>query len=116
MQPTEMSVTNIEADRKEDRIMILKILYQDKGEGENVSYDRWDYYDNIRSASNYYDRVTEQTVAHCFFNDGTASVFAIPVVAYLMSDDGKTIERLYRKKDPKECAAELERLMASAKH
>lgn len=99
--------------------MILKILHQDKVEGENVAYDRWDYYDNIRSASNYYDRMAKETVVHCCFNDGTSSVFAVPVVAYLMSDAGKTIERIaaaYREKDSKECVAELERLMAAAKH
>ena len=75
--------------------MILKTLDFRKGKEANVLYDEWNYFDNIVSASNYFDEGTGMTVVRCSFRDGNTVTIAIPHEAYLMSDTGKTIERIY---------------------
>lgn len=78
--------------------MILKILdYRPGRVKDGVHYDvyeEWNYFDNIVSASNYYDETTKMTVVRCKFRDESMVTFAIPNVAYLMSDTGKTIEKI----------------------
>lgn len=70
--------------------MILKTLTHDHGES-----DVWNYYDNIESASAYYDENIEEAVVSVRFNDTDAYVvIAITEVAYLCNDEGKTIEKL----------------------
>lgn len=75
--------------------MILKTLDFRKGENENVLHDEWNYFDNIVSASNYFDEGSGMTVVGCKFRDGNMVTIAIPYEAYLMSDNGKTIDRIY---------------------
>lgn len=82
-------------DRKEKESMILKTLDLRKGKEANVLYDEWNYFDNIVSASNYFDEGCGMTVVRCSFRDGNNVTIAIPHEAYLMSDNGKTIERIY---------------------
>ena len=74
--------------------MILKTLDLRQGKEENVLYDEWNYYDNIVSASNYFDEGCGMTVVACKFREGNLVTIAIPYEAYLMSDNGKTIERI----------------------
>lgn len=70
--------------------MILKTLTHDRGES-----DVWNYYDNVESASVYYDENIEETVISVRFKNTDADVvIAITEVAYLCNDDGKTIEKL----------------------
>ena len=70
--------------------MILKTLTHDHGES-----DVWNYYDNIESASAYYDENIEEAVVSVRFNDTDADVvIAITEVAYLCNYEGKTIEKL----------------------
>lgn len=75
--------------------MILKTLTTRKGKEANVVFDEWNYFDNIESASHYYDEETRMTVVRCKFRDGNMVTFGIDNVAYLMSDTGKTIERIW---------------------
>ena len=75
--------------------MILKMRTQREGKEANVLYDEWNYFDNIESASNYYDEGSGNSVVRCGFRDGSVVTFSILDVAYLMSDAGKTIEKLY---------------------
>ena len=74
--------------------MILKTLDYRKSKHDNVVYDEWNYFDNIVNASNYFDEDTKMTAVRCTFRDGNIITFAIPNVAYLMSDTGKTIEKI----------------------
>ena len=74
--------------------MILKILDYRQGKEQNNVFEEWNYFDNIVSASNYFDEETKMTVVRCRFRDDTLVTFAIPNVAYLMSDTGKTIEKI----------------------
>lgn len=75
--------------------MILKILDYKKSKEESALCDVWNYFDNITSASNYFDEDCGETVVRCTFRDGNTVSFSIPYEAYLMSDSGKTIERIY---------------------
>lgn len=74
--------------------MILKMLDYRQGKEQNSAYEEWNYFDNIVSASNYYDEDVKMTVVRCNFRDGNCVTFSIPNVAYLMSDNGKTIEKI----------------------
>ena len=75
--------------------MILKIKDYMKSENQNVLLDVWNYFDNITSTSNFYHEGSKETVVRCTFKDGNTITFDILYEAYLMSDTGKTIERIY---------------------
>lgn len=73
--------------------MILKVLdYQQDEDG--VIYDEWNYFDNIENASSYYDKGAGLPVVRCKFRDANVVTIAIPNVGYLMSDTGKTIDKI----------------------
>lgn len=74
--------------------MILKMLNYRQGKEENVVYDEWTFFDNIESASEYYDEGSETCVVRCKFKDGNIVTFSIYNVAYIMSDTGKTIDKI----------------------
>lgn len=74
--------------------MILKTLDYRKSENHSGVYAEWNYFDNITNASNYFDESSKMTVVRCTFRDGNIITFGIPNVAYLMSDTGKTIEKI----------------------
>lgn len=74
--------------------MILKMLVYRENEAKNAVYEEWNYLDNIVSASSYYDEDVKSTVVRCRFQDGNFITIDIPNVAYLMSDTGKTIEKI----------------------
>lgn len=74
--------------------MILKIKDYMKSDNQNVLLDVWNYFDNITSASNFYHEGSKETVVRCTFRDGNTITFDILYEAYLMSDTGKTIERI----------------------
>lgn len=74
--------------------MILKVLDYRQGKQQNDVYEEWNYFDNIESASHFFDEGSRMTVVRCRFKGGNMVSFAIPNVAYLMSDNGKTIEKI----------------------
>ena len=74
--------------------MILKTLDYRKHKHDSGAYEEWNYFDNIVNASTYFDEDIKMTVVRCTFRDGNVITFAIPNVAYLMSDTGKTIEKI----------------------
>ena len=74
--------------------MILKVLDYRKGKEQSCEFEEWNYFDNIVSASNYYDEEVRMAVVRCRFLDGSTVTISIPNVAYLMSDSGKTIDRI----------------------
>ena len=65
-----------------------------QGKNQNDVYEEWNFFDNIVSASNYYDEEIKLPVVRCRFRDDNIVTFAIPNVAYLMSDTGKTIDKI----------------------
>lgn len=71
--------------------MILKTLTHDHGES-----DCWNWYDNIESASAYYNEESDVTCVELKFKGLTELItLAISGPAYLCNDDGQTIEKLY---------------------
>jgi hypothetical protein len=74
--------------------MILKTLDYRKHKHDSGAYEEWNYFDNIVNASTYFHEGTKMTVVRCTFRDGNVITFDIPNVAYLMSDTGKTIEKI----------------------
>lgn len=74
--------------------MILKVLDYQKLGSQSDRYEAWNYFDNITSASNFYHEGSKATVVRCTFKDGNTITFDILYGAYLMSDTGKTIERI----------------------
>ena len=74
--------------------MILKTLDYRQGTNRSDVFEEWNYFDNIVSVSTYFDERSRMTVARCKFRDDNVATFAIPNVAYLMSDTGKTIEKI----------------------
>lgn len=97
--------------------MILKIKDYMKSENQNVLLDVWNYFDNITSASNFYHEGSKETVVRCTFKDGNTITFDILYEAYLMSDTGKTIERIYpAKKAPDGDTERFETLQDAIDH
>ena len=81
--------------------MILKIKDYIESEHQSALLDVWNYFDNITSASSFYHEGSKETVVRCTFRDGNTITFDILYEAYLMSDTGKTIERIFAaKKEP----------------
>lgn len=83
--------------------MILKTLTHDHGLG-----DCWNWYDNIESASAYFDEGSDMSCIRIKFKDSDASItIGITDVAYLCNDQGQTIERLLPKKTIKDVEKQL---------
>lgn len=74
--------------------MILKTLDYRQSREQNGVFEEWNYFDNIDNASTYFDEEVKMTVVRCSFRDGNLVTISIPNVAYLMSDTGKTIEKI----------------------
>ena len=75
--------------------MILKLLDYEQSAKQNATYDVWTYFDNITTARNFYNEGTDSVVVCCTFRDGNSVNLEVPYEAYLMSDSGKTIDRIY---------------------
>lgn len=70
--------------------MILKTLTHDKS-----SSNCWNYYDNIESASVYFDEGAKMACVAVRFRGTDADVvLALSNVGYLCNDKGQTIEKL----------------------
>lgn len=75
--------------------MILKMLDYEKSKHGNYEVESWTYFDNIETARVTYDEDIKETVVSCTFKGDTGlTTFAVKHLAYLMSDDGKTIDRI----------------------
>lgn len=71
--------------------MILKTCTHDRG-----ASDCWNFYDNIETASCYYDSERGcSCIAVTYKGSGATSIIPIEEPAYLCNDRGQTIERLY---------------------
>lgn len=75
--------------------MILKTLDYRPSKHNSGALEEWNYFDNITSASHYYNEVSNETCVRCNFGNGDYVIIDVPCVAYLMSDSGKTIDKIY---------------------
>lgn len=85
--------------------MIFK--FQDVREDGSLS---WEYFDNITSASAYYDESIGRNCVALYFGNDCEDGMIIPVnkQAYLMNDNGKTIDKFYGN-------AEIQSMLADSK-
>lgn len=71
--------------------MILKTLTHDHGDA-----DCWNWYDNIESASAYYNEESGVSCVELKFKGAQNLItLVLSEAAYLCNDDGQTIEKLY---------------------
>jgi hypothetical protein len=89
--------------------MVLKVLDYRKSKVRSCEREEWNYFDNIETASHFFDEEIGMTVVRCGFKDGNTVTFAVPHVAYLMSDAGKTIDAIIARGRDAESEAEAER-------
>jgi hypothetical protein len=61
---------------------------------EKVFRDQWNFIDGIIGASVYYDDVTESVIADLEFESRPPMKIAVPSEAYLLNENGKTIEKV----------------------
>jgi hypothetical protein len=75
--------------------MILKMLDYEKSKHCNHEVESWTYFDNIETARVTLDEDINETVVSCTFKGDTGIItFTVKHLAYLMSDSGKTIDRI----------------------
>ena len=78
--------------------MVLKYLTRrevHKGEqAEKAFRDEWVFIDGVIGASLYYDDMCESVVAALEFENRPPIKIAISYEAYLLNDNGKTIEKV----------------------
>lgn len=78
--------------------MVLKYLTKCEvcsgQQAENVFRDQWNFIDGIIDASIYYDEMCESVVAALEFESRPHMKIAICHEAYLLNDNGKTIEKV----------------------
>lgn len=77
--------------------MVLKYLTRCEVEvlpGEKVSRDQWNFIDGVIGASVYYDAVCESVVAALEFENRPHMTIALYGEAYLLNENGKTIEKV----------------------
>lgn len=73
--------------------MILKTFTHDRGDS-----GCWNFYDNIESASCYYNANTEHFCVDVMFRGSIVkTTIELTEPAYLCNDKGQTIEKLYPK-------------------
>lgn len=84
--------------------MVLKMQDYEKSKHGKYDVESWTYFDKIVCARNFFNEDLGETEISCTFADGNIITFVVPYVAYLMSDDGKTIDRICAaKKDAQTC-------------
>lgn len=74
--------------------MILKLVNYKKIDGENGVSEIVDYIDKIINASVKYDEESGFPVVKCTIENNTIISIDVPNIAYLMNDNGKTIDRI----------------------
>lgn len=74
--------------------MVLKWLTYEKDSKGDGYHEIWNFADNVKEASVYWDDKITCTCVKVSFRDGDSQVFAVHNEGYILSDSGKTIERV----------------------
>lgn len=74
--------------------MVLKWLTYEKDSKGDGYHEIWNFVDNVKEASVYWDDKITCTCVKVSFRDGESQVFAVHNEGYILSDTGKTIERV----------------------
>lgn len=84
--------------------MILKTLTHDHG-----GSDCWNWYDNIESASAYFNFESDMACIEIKFRDSDSTItVGLTEPAYLCNDQGQTIEKLFPKRIEQNARQELD--------
>lgn len=79
--------------------MILKVVTSKKAENGEYFLDTDTYIDGITNASVYFNESEGLPNVKCTLENGALITISVPDVAYLMNNNGKTIERIAPVKD-----------------
>lgn len=74
--------------------MIFKWLTYDIDSEDNGYYEIWHFVDNVKESYVFWNEEAKCTCIHLSFKDGDYKVFDVQNGGYLLSDSGKTIERI----------------------
>lgn len=74
--------------------MILKVVTSEKAEDGEYFRDTDTYIDGITNASVYFNEAEGLPNVKCTLENGALITISVPNVAYLMNNNGKTIERI----------------------
>lgn len=74
--------------------MVLKWLTYERDSKGDGYHEIWNFVDNVKEASVYWDDKITCTCVKVSFRDGDGQVFAVQNEGYILSDSGKTIERV----------------------
>lgn len=74
--------------------MVLKWLTYEKDSKGDGYHEIWNFVDNVKEASVYWDDKITCTCVKVSFRDGDSEVFAVQNEGYILSDSGRTIERV----------------------
>ena len=74
--------------------MVLKWLTYEKDSKGDGYHEIWSFVDNVKESSVYWDDKITCTCVKVSFGDGDSKVFAVHNEGYILSDSGKTIERV----------------------
>lgn len=93
--------------------MILKVY--DGEERDGVIYDAWEYVDGIKTARCCVHPLTDLPSVMCTFEDRSVVTIHISTVAYLLNDEGKTIDKIYNKQKDEDTYETLSEAVADSK-
>lgn len=78
--------------------MVLKYLTKSEAfhgeQAENVFHDQWNFVGGIIGASVYWDEMNKATIAALEFESRPPMKVALYYEAYLLNENGKTIEKV----------------------
>lgn len=74
--------------------MILKVVNYENRDGKDGVWEVADYIDGITNASVTFDDILGLPMVKCTIENAVVISISVPNVAYLMNDNGKTIDRI----------------------
>lgn len=74
--------------------MILKVVNYEKREGKEGVWEITNYIDGITNASVTFDDSIGLPTVKCTIENAAVITISVPNVAYLMNNNGKTIDRI----------------------
>lgn len=74
--------------------MILKVVEYEQRDNTEGAYEVVNYIDGITNASVTFDETIELPTVKCTIDNAAVISISVPSVAYLMNNNGKTIDRI----------------------
>jgi len=74
--------------------MVFKWLTYEKDSKGNGYHEIWHFVDNVKESSVYWDEELRCTCVHVSIGNDEGCVYPVHNAAFILSDSGKTIERI----------------------